>query len=297
MTLPNVLKPWYVYRPGQIVRRVARTIRPAADPVQIVELPWGCPIEIDIRETVGRSIWTTGVYDLAVAEVLFRLTDPAALALDVGANIGALTGLLASRAAEVWAFEPHPVVHGRLAANVARFAGRPGFAPCRVFDLAVSDADGTAGLAIPAGFEANQGLAQVSTEPAADQIPIRTARLDDLLGDRRVGLMKMDVEGHEPAVLRGAARALADGRITHVVFEDHVGADSPVYRHLAESGYSIFALGWRMTGPRLTPAEVRAHRSYEAASYLATRDPAAATTRCRPGGWQCFSRRQVRGIR
>ena len=145
MKLPNPFKPWFVYRPRQLFRRVVRAIRPPADPVQLVGLPWGCTIEVDVRETIGRSIWTAGVHDLAVVEVLYRLADPALLAIDAGANIGAMTGVLAARAGEVWAFEPHPVVYVRLVANAGRFAGLHGFAPCQVFQVALSDTDGESG--------------------------------------------------------------------------------------------------------------------------------------------------------
>jgi FkbM family methyltransferase len=261
-------------------------VRPPADPVQVVDLPWGCPLEIDIRETIGRSVWSAGVYDLAVVEVLTRLAVPDRLAIDAGANIGALTGALAARAGEVWAFEPHPQVRRRLEANVGRFAGRPGFAPCRVFDIALSDADGTARLEIPDEFAGNQGLAKLGTEGIA----VPTARLDGLLAGREVGVMKVDVEGHELGVFQGTAESLAAGRIGHVVFEEHAGPDSPACRFLTDHGYHLFEVGWRLAGPVLSPPGRGGARRYEAPSLLATRHPDQATAACRPRGWRCFRR-------
>jgi len=285
--IPNPLKPWFVYRPGQLLRRVARAVRPPSDPVQVVDLPWGCSLQIDTRETIGRAIWTCGVYDLSVAEVLTRLADPKLLAIDAGANIGAMTGLLAICAAEVWAFEPHPDVCHRLVGNVARFVGHTGFAPCRVFEQALSDSDGEARLENTDGFAANHGLARIT---GGVGIPVATARLDTLLGDREVGLMKLDVEGHELSVLRGAETALAAGRVRHIVFEDHVGPESPVCSYLAIQGYRLFEIGWRLTGPHVTSPGRRGARAYEAPSYLATRDPVGATARCGIRGWECLSR-------
>lgn len=284
--LPNPFKPWFVYRPGQLLRRAVRAVFPPRDPVRVVVLPWGCGIEIDVRETIGRSIWTAGVYDLAVVEILLRLADPKLLAVDAGANIGAMTGALAARAGEVWAFEPHPDVHRRLVANVARFAGLSGFAPCRVFDSALSDTDGEGRLEVPDGFGENQGLARLAPTGG---VPIRTVRLDTLLGDRDLGVLKVDVEGHELNVLRGTAAALAAGRVRHVVFEDHVGAHSPVRDFLREHGYSLYRIGWRLSGPVLGPVDVGGRR-YEAPSYLATRDPAGAEARCRTRGWAALRR-------
>jgi FkbM family methyltransferase len=293
MRLPNPLKPWFLYRPGQLLRRVARALRPPADPIQVVNLPWGCSLEIDTRETIGRSVWTAGVHDLAVVEVLVRLADPALLAIDAGANIGAMTGALAARAGEVWAFEPHPDVFRSLEANVARFAGLPGFAPTRAFDLALSDSDGEARLESPEGFADNRGLGRLAE---GGGIPVRTARLDRLLEGREVGVMKVDVEGHELAVLRGAAESLAAGRVRHVLFEDHGGLDSPVCRFLEGLGFGLFAVGWRLRGPRLVPVSGSgANRSYEAPSYLATRLPEGALEACRPRGWVCLRRRRGTG--
>jgi FkbM family methyltransferase len=288
MSFPNPFKPWFVYRPGQFVRRLVRTVFPPVNPIIVTRLPWNCPIEIDIRETIGKSIWTTGVYDLAVAEVLYRLADPQRISLDVGANIGALTGLLATRSKAVWAFEPHPDVYRRLVGNIARFAGQPGFAPCEAFELAASERNGTANLELPAGFGENQGLARVSGDPGANGVTIRTVRLDSLLEDTSVGLMKMDVEGHELSVLRGAAHALERGQIEHIVYEDHEGSLSPVGQFLTSCGYTIFGIGWRVGGLTVGPPQTIPCRSYEAPNFLATRRPDETLARCRLGGWKCL---------
>jgi len=293
MKFPNPLKPWFLYHPAQLVRRVLRAVRPPADPIQVVQLPWNCPIEIDTRETIGRSIWTAGIYDLAVMEVLYRLAEPRLLAIDAGANIGAMTGLLASRSSEVWAFEPHPQVYQRLMANVGRFTGLPGFAPCRTFHAALSDSDGEVTLEIPEGFAANQGIARVTTGVGSS---VRAIRLDTVLELREVGLIKVDVEGHELSVLRGADESLAGGRIRNIVFEDHEGPSSPMSRMLTSYHYNLFEIGWRISGPVIALPGSNIHRKYEAPSYLATRDSEGALTRCRMSGWQCLrgvgSRRQ-----
>ncbi len=293
MPIPNALKPWFLYRPRQLIRRCLRAAKPPAQAIQVVELPWGCPMELDIRETIGRSIWTAGVYDLAVVEVLTRLADPKRLAIDAGANIGAMTGALAACAGEVWAFEPNPVVGKRLAENIGRFAGKPGFAPCRVFDTALSDVDGEGRLEIPEGSSSNHGLGRLTDK--AEGIPVRTARLDTLLAQREVGVMKVDVEGYESAAFRGASDAFAAGRITHVVFEDHDGPESPACRYLAGHGYTLFEVGWRVFGPVIAIPGSGVQCPYEAPSYLATREPSAAVVACRPRGWACF--RKPRGRR
>jgi FkbM family methyltransferase len=243
-------------------------------------------MEIDVRETIGRSIWTTGVYDLAVVEILMRLADHRRLAIDAGANIGAMTSAMAASAAEVWAFEPNPLVGRRLSENVGRFAMKRGFAPCHVFDIALSDIDGDGRLEVPYGSASNHGLGRMTDTDSG--FAVRTARLDTFLTGREVGVLKVDVEGHELSVFQGASESLKAGRISNIVFEDHDGANSPACRFLTGIGYTLFEISWRMSGPRIAAPGTKTHRRYEAPSYLATLHPNDAIAACRPRGWRCF---------
>src|SRR6202011_457897 len=75
--------------------------------------PWGNKIEIDINETIGNSIYSTRIYDLALSETLWRLIEPGNFVLDIGANIGFTTSLCSYKAGvtgKVWAFEPNPLI-------------------------------------------------------------------------------------------------------------------------------------------------------------------------------------------
>jgi hypothetical protein len=92
------------------------------------------------------------------------------------------------------------------------------------------------------------------------------------------------------AVLRGAREALAAGRVRHLVFEEHAGPGSRVCRLLADLGYALFGIGWRLAGPILYPPDRPRGRPYEAPNFLAPRDPAGAAEPCRPRGWACLHR-------
>jgi FkbM family methyltransferase len=246
-------------------------------------------LAIDPSETIGRAVWTTGVYDIAVSELLYRLTPPGGVAVDAGANIGYMTGILAARAGAggvVYAFEPHPKVADRLRENVARIGRLPGAARVEVRQLGLSDAAGLARLACPGEFADNQGLGFLTTDPGAG-IDVETCRLDEVIGGGRIDVMKMDVEGHEAAVLRGGERLLARRGIRHLVFEEHRPEASEAIGLLRGAGYTLFQVGWRLAGPVLAdPAAARVCKQYEAPSYLATTDPDGAVAACRPSGWR-----------
>ena len=95
---------------------------------------------------------------------------------------------------------------------------------------------------------------------------------------RSVAILKVDVEGAEQAVLEGAANALKEGRLRHIIFEDHHGSDSAVMTRLLGYGYAIYFDRVDADGAGAGRSRQRspAHARYEAPSYLATLDSPGA---------------------
>ncbi len=281
MRLGTLWKPAYLFRPGQIATRLSYT-QTAGE--QVVRTPWGARLVVSGGDSVGQGLLRSAVHELAVTELLWRLTGPSDLALDVGANVGYFTSLLAVRAARVIAFEPHPKHVERLRRAIAGWPQRP---RVELWPDAVSDRCGAATLSVPHDFAGNEGTASLSLNtPAATAITVRTVTLDEALGDRTGGVLKLDIEGHELAALRGAQEALSTGRIRDIVFEDHATMPTTVSRYLAEYGYTIFGIAERALGVDLVPAEEAPSARWDAPNYLATLDPARATRLMRPRRWR-----------
>jgi FkbM family methyltransferase len=123
--------------------------------------------------------------------------------LDVGANLGDYAWHLRALSAAVWAFEPNPV----LAAWLRRCFG----GSITVRNEALGEHDAMASLSIPCDSQGAEmaGLASIETDfgPQSRKIPVPVVRLDSL-GLPRVGFIKVDVEGHELAALKGGAELL-----------------------------------------------------------------------------------------
>ncbi len=286
-----------MYQPAQLARRARAALAPALAGYVPLATGWGVRIVADPSRAIGRSILTTGIFDLAVSEALARLISPGDTVIDAGANVGYMTVLAALAAGprgRVLAFEPHPELFAVLQRNVAAARDEFAIAHTELHETALGATTGSAHLQCPVEFASNDGLGRIAStpEPAGGTLTVRMQTLDTALGNRRAAVLKLDVEGAEAQVLRGAAGALGDRRIAHVVFEDHDMGNSEVVRILRDAGYSVFSLGWAMTGPRIAPVgTARLASEYEAPSFLATLDPSDVLARWRVRGWRVFSRR------
>jgi FkbM family methyltransferase len=135
------------------------------------------------------------------------------LVVDVGANTGFYSLIAGRCGSRVLAFEPVPMVREILIRNVAanHLEGVVTVSPS-----AVSDRLGRRTLYIP---DPSHGLLETSAsldaafKPHASTIDVDVVPLDALLTARqKVGVVKIDAEGHDAAVLRGATAMIARDR-------------------------------------------------------------------------------------
>ena len=291
-------KPYYFLRPKQVFLRLKRRLlgyRPDATRERII-LPWGLPIWVHPTDVIGNAIFRAGVYDLCVSEVLWRLIDPTETAIDAGANIGHMTSIMAKRVSEtgrVLSFEPHPQVFQELAANAATWQPVPNIGKIEIYEIGLSKDAGTATLHTTSEFTVNRGTAslEITSEDDADQgmtHSISTERLDNMISnDAWVGIMKIDVEGHEMDMLQGATSLLKERRIRDIVFEEKNSYPSRVTQYLEQFGYSIFSIEQGPFAVRVSPANLSAsHYKYEPQNYLATLDSERALERLSKIGYQ-----------
>jgi FkbM family methyltransferase len=290
-------RPEYLYRPVQLWRRLRRDAFLARGDVR---LAWGLPIQIDMPGYVSTDILNLGVYERIVPEAICRLLEPGEWAIDVGANLGqnaSIMALVAGRQGRVLAFEPHPVLWQILKDNVESWRGYA-LAPIEPLHEALSSRAGVAYLHEDEHFADNRGSASLEVPPVvvrahAVEVTTLDARVPRDVG---VGLAKLDVEGHERAVLEGATRLLAGGRLRDLIFEDLAPHSSSVTGMLEAAGYSVFALCAPWHKPSLIPRRNGARRRFQTHNYLATLDPGRARARFRHPGWRCLRLRARKAI-
>jgi len=218
----------------------------------------GDGVEARVRAEYHRALRGVGRFgppeDEATRAVLAAIAANARTILDIGANVGRYAWFLWRHArpdARLYALEPHPGAARLLRSALRRLPG------CNVLEVAAADQDGVAELVVPEGpFGASlSALSWVRNGQRDEDQPvlaITTRRLDGLIADGTVTVtapvfMKIDVEGAEARVLRGAAGLL--GRHRPVIYFECQSASAArqgetprgVWDELERAGYQVFA--------------------------------------------------------
>jgi FkbM family methyltransferase len=174
---------------------------------------------------------------------LLRQKIQGGLLVDVGASVGLFTLSLADKIDRAILFEPNATAAERAKSNMVR-----NHLDFEVHAVALSDEMGELFFEDRGGVDSTN---RTLTDPQMTSFPTRKVRrttLDSFLKERvdsieNIALVKIDVEGHENAVLRGMQRTLTTLRPQIVMFEYLQRTDfSETQELLNTAGYTICSL-------------------------------------------------------
>lgn len=198
---------------------------------------------IDPASNFGSRLREDPIYEQEMFAALTSRLQPGDTFADIGANEGyysVVAGRIVGPTGAILAFEPQSRLHPILERNFTLNH----LASARVVRSAVGSAESTAELNLFPDI--NTGATSFN-QNVAYRLPtetVRVARLDDLLresGTDAIGVAKVDVEGFEVDVLRGAEPLLAAHKIRSLVIEVH----PPLLAQMGQSVEDIRALGER----------------------------------------------------
>jgi FkbM family methyltransferase len=176
--------------------------------------------------------------------------------VDVGANVGMVSLLLADKFQNAWLFEPNPVAAARARANL--LLNGLNFA---VHEIALSDQNGSVAFENSGGVNSCNRTVDGFTS-SAPVVTVPSTTFDTFLNASAdsappVAAVKIDVEGHENAVLRGMIQFLRVRRPRLVMFE-YLRRTNIVetFRIFSDAAYRIFELSPH--GPRSVDTQVDA---------------------------------------
>jgi FkbM family methyltransferase len=222
----------------------------------------GQPLRIPLRPRTAWLDWDAAMsvlgHEVEIKQTyaaLLRSRERPDLFVDVGASYGLHSLLFLAHGIDTLSFEPNPECN-RYFRELCRFNG---LAPT-LFPVALGDHQASAELWFP---ETETWLGSIRKErfpPGTDLVhcPIAVDTLDDHLAGRRHPsrlLIKLDAEGSEAAILRGASRTLSEHRPI-IIFESFrdVGR-AEIHELLSRSDYRIGRLPWAPGRPE--PIETR----------------------------------------
>jgi FkbM family methyltransferase len=195
---------WYL-RTSPIEKGKDAIWRSAAKRFLVTELIPGVWIRTSGLTDTEKMLFLRGNKEPLSVRFVDELLKPGMVVFDVGANIGYYTLIFAERVGcegEVHAFEPTPPLAERLRLNVEMNT----FKQVRVNEFAVADTIGTASLHLSSEDpEANSLFQQ---DLGAGRLSVATVTLDayaKAVGAKRLDLVKIDCEGSEIHVLKGAS--------------------------------------------------------------------------------------------
>ncbi len=205
----------------------------------------GGRVYLDISESRAMFGRALGRYERAKQRAVQTLLPEGGTFIDVGVNKGDFT-LLAARVVgengRVLAFEPEPENCRWIAKSIAR----NGYRNIQLERLALSDRNGDAELYLGAksGWHS---LVSGGRDPQGGSVRVSTRTLDDFLAERgwerSVDMIKIDVEGGDMQVLRGAAAVLAQnpGLVLLVdIHPEHGVNPQALCDYLRDLGFGIF---------------------------------------------------------
>lgn len=201
-------------------------------------------IQFDARNTQFHAIYLPKFaegYEPETSVLLDAFLHDSGVLWDIGSNWGYFALYAFARpefTGEVQAFEPTPSTFRDLA-SVVEQAGLSKRVHCH--QLALGDVNGTSCIAMPDGI--HSGLASLDANASGERVQVMTA---DSMALPDPTVIKMDVEGHEAAVLRGAQEMIKRARPVIIMeswSEDSVSNLEPL-RLLEALDYQLYQPAW-----------------------------------------------------
>ncbi len=222
------------------------------DEIVLTHLVDETPIFINSNDFGGpMNFLDGGRYEESNLRVLLSFVSDKTVFLDIGANLGFFTLQLAMRlmrVGQVYSFEPHPKVFDLL--NRSLFLN--GFrSAVKAHNFCLSDSDGPVELHYPLGHLGGGHVSLGGGGGSFTRVQSTMKAFDNVVDPNfSCDLVKIDVEGHELAVLRGMRRTLVNSPSIKILFEKlsgNSGIEAELKTYLDEFGLALYGVGANAT--------------------------------------------------
>lgn len=187
----------------------------------LLVFPDGVGLQLNLEDDMHRRLFLWGTYEAEVTALLKSLLKPGDIFMDIGANLGyfsVLGSLCVGEEGQVHCFEPVPLVFEELMNNL-RLAGAKNVMPNQ---CALGDKRGQAQIHLFRDLSSGHASLAKLSENVIQAFDCDVVTLDGYVTEHditTVTLIKLDVEGAELSVLKGASGLLGSVRPPMLVVE------------------------------------------------------------------------------
>ncbi len=170
----------------------------------------GLFFSVNTSSYIEWQIFFYGVYEPLIINLFNMFLTKGDVAIDVGSNMGfhALNmAAFVGESGKIYAFEPHPQLLKKLKENIVLNKTHW----IEVFDIALSDFSGVGKLSSFKTTDANQGSSSLVRKIGGRVFDVKLKTLDEWATSIKLSslkLIKIDVEGHDLAVLKGGENTI-----------------------------------------------------------------------------------------
>lgn len=205
--------------------------------------------DIDTSSYLEWTLFFYGQYEPFTQKIIKTFVKKGDVVLDIGANIGIHSCTLAHAVGPngcVYSFEPHPKIFNKLVTNVSLNK----FSWVYPEKIALSDSTGVAQLHGFGDNDGNEGTSSLEERAVGleNVFDVKTMTLDDFVASRKlqkINALKMDVEGHELHVFKGAVETIRTFRPL-IIFEDSkkeiINSGSQIRKLLEKLSYRLYEI-------------------------------------------------------
>lgn len=221
---------------GKVLRKVRRSKYKSPvryDDRYYVQGSW---MYVDDMDSLGLIKY--GIYEPKETALIKKLIKPNDIVLDIGANIGYFTLIMAKQAKQVIAFEPEPRNFQILQKNIELNK----LANVKMYNVAVTENNNKTILHL---CDTNRGMHRIYPSHWCNEgtTEVQTVRIDDWIQD--ANFIKMDIEGAEFGALKGMKQLLEKNDIIIMMefhppsIEEYGAKPRDIYEFMKKLGYNI----------------------------------------------------------
>ncbi len=217
---------------------------------KIIKNIQGSKMYLDLKDYgIARELAVYGVHEKNSTEELKKILKPGMKVLEIGANIGYYALLEAKIVGEkgwVYAFEPSPYNFNLLKENIKL----NGYKNIEIYQKAVGGKGGKMKFFLSPYSNLSGFIKRNGKEKA---IEVEVIKLDEFLKEKKIDFLRMDIEGYEIEVLKGAKKTLSSvNKPKYIFIEIHSellhkknSSGEEIVRYLEKLGYSVIKSFYR----------------------------------------------------